>query len=422
VVVVPSVIATTTRQGIDMKRLPKGYRFASGCVALAMSMGLNTAVRAEEHGKLRVPATLPVPLLSDISATDYSEVKTEPGVAGEVELVRERYADGKVRVERQVTLNGDGNYVNHGTWKMYSPTGDVVAEGQYNFGERNGMWTRWNARKDAPMLSEFPFKDFKAPFMSQATFNNGKMEGDWIITDASDRKVSIISFKEGQRNGQATMYLPNGKILSQSTYQNAIPVGDLLEVNKKTGELARTGTYEEGRKVVTKTNYYSGSSHKKESETVFLAAKTVETAPDDFWAVRTAKYGTDGSDMRHGASKSWYASGQPEMDGSYEYGKKAGTFTFWHENGQIAATGEYKADAAIGTWVWWHPNGQKSAVGKYTNGTLIGEWRWWDEAGKLTKQQTYTGTESASIEPTPAETAPKFDVSQKPAKHKTSRR
>jgi antitoxin component YwqK of YwqJK toxin-antitoxin module len=431
VVVVPSVIATTTRQGFDMKRFFTGYRFASGCVALAISMGMNTAAHAEEHGKLQVPAMLPIPLLSDISATDYAEVKAEPGVAGEVELVRERYLDGKVRIERQVTLNNDGNYVNHGAWKMYSPTGDVVAEGQYNFGERNGMWTRWNGRKDSPMLNEFPFRDFKAPFMSQATFNNGKLEGDWIITDANDRKCSVISFKDGLRNGPATTYLPNGKVLTQTTYQNAIPVGDLLEINKKTGELARVTGFEDGRKVVTKTNYFPGS-HKKESEIMYLAAKTVETTPDDFWAVRTAKYGAEGGDMRHGSSKSWYANGKPEQDGSYEYGKKAGTFTFWHENGQVAATGEYKADVAEGTWVWWHANGQKSAVGKYTKGTLIGEWRWWDETGKLTKQQTYTGTESASADPTPTELQPtaaqpteakeKMDVSQKPAKHMSSRR
>ena len=56
-VVVPSVIATTTRQGLDMKRLFKNYRFASGCVAMALSMGLSPAARAEEHGKLRVPAS-----------------------------------------------------------------------------------------------------------------------------------------------------------------------------------------------------------------------------------------------------------------------------------------------------------------------------------------------------------------------------
>ena len=125
-----------------MKRLFKGYRRASACVALAISMGMGHAAHSEEHGRLRVPATLPIPLLSEISATDYAEVKTEPGVAGEVELIRERYLDGKVRIERQVTLNNEGNYVNHGTWKMYSPQGDVIAEGQYNFGERNGMQTR----------------------------------------------------------------------------------------------------------------------------------------------------------------------------------------------------------------------------------------------------------------------------------------
>jgi antitoxin component YwqK of YwqJK toxin-antitoxin module len=316
-------------------------------------------------------------------------------------------------------LNNDGNYVNHGQWKMYSPTGDVVAEGQYNFGERNGLWTKWTARKDSNLLNENPYREFKAPFMSQATFVNGKLEGDWIISDSNDKKISIISFKNGLRNGTATTYLPNGKIMSQVAYQEGTPVGDLLEVNKK-GELARAGTYENGRKVVTKTNYFPGSAKKKQSEAVYLAAKTVETAPDDFWAVRMAKHAAEGSDERHGTTKSWYANGKPEMEGAYEYGKKAGAFTFWHENGQIAATGEYKNDVAEGTWVWWHENGQKSAIGKYTNGSLVGDWRWWDESGKLTKQKTFTGTESASNEKAPTEAEPTLviDISKAPAKSK----
>jgi antitoxin component YwqK of YwqJK toxin-antitoxin module len=399
-----------------MKCLLKGWRLAPGCAALAISMGLNAAAPAEQH-ILRVPATLPIPLLSDVAPTDYSEIKVEPGVAGEVELVRERYPDGKVRVERQVTLNNDGNYVNHGQWKMFSPTGDVVAEGQYNFGERNGMWTKWTARKDSNVLNGEPYREFKAPFMSQVTFVNGKMEGDWVVADANDRKISIISFRGGIRNGAATMYLPNGKIMSQTNYENGIPVGDQLEVNKK-GELTRAATFENGRKVVTKTSNFPGTAHKKQSEAVYLAAKTVETAPDDFWAVKMAKYGSEGEDMRHGSTKSWYANGKPEMEGAYEYGKKTGTFTFWHENGQVAATGEYKNDVAEGTWVWWHENGQKSAIGKYNNGALIGEWRWWDEGGKLTKQKQYTGTESASVEKAPTEAEPTLviDISKAPTK------
>src|SRR3954469_16353233 len=74
--------ATTKRQGHDMKRLAKGYRYASGCVALAISMSMSTAAHAEEHGKLRVPGTLPAPLLSDISTTDYAEVKAKQGARG----------------------------------------------------------------------------------------------------------------------------------------------------------------------------------------------------------------------------------------------------------------------------------------------------------------------------------------------------
>jgi hypothetical protein len=37
-------------------------------------------------------------------------------------------------------------------------------------------------------------------------------------------------------------------------------------------------------------------------------------------------------------------------------------------------------------------------VGKYEHGTLVGDWRWWNEQGKLTKQQSYNGTESAATE------------------------
>lgn len=409
-----------------MNRIFSGIGAASGSVALVLVMGLSPVRAAEQM--LRLPATVQAGAMGDVRSADYAEAKTEPGINGEVELVRERYADGKVRIERQVTLSGDGNYVNHGAWKMYAPSGDVVAEGQYNFGARNGQWTKWSGYKDSPTFRESPFNHFKAPFMTQATFTNGKLDGEWIISDSNDRKVMMITFKDGKRNGPVTIWGPSGKVIRQSTYQNGTPVGDLLEINPKTGELARTATYDQGRKVVTKTNYWPGT-RRKQSEIMYLAAKTVESVPDDFWTATLAKYESEGGDMRHGTTKTWYANGKPEQEGAYEYGKKTGTFTFWHENGQIAATGEYKDDLAEGNWTWWHENGQKSAVGKYAKGNLIGEWRWWDETGKLTKSQTYNGTESAqtteptekqptAAQPTEAENA---KVSKRNVNHSTRR-
>ena len=47
---------------------------------------------------------------------------------GAVETFTERYPNGNVKIERQVTLDADGNYVNHGAWKMYNAAGKVVAD------------------------------------------------------------------------------------------------------------------------------------------------------------------------------------------------------------------------------------------------------------------------------------------------------
>jgi antitoxin component YwqK of YwqJK toxin-antitoxin module len=394
-----------------MKRKPFKFRVASGCVALAMATGISTASQAEpiaKHFKQQKQQQASEAAPANEAVNAYAEVKTELAVPGEVEIVRERYADGKVRIERQVTLDSEGNYVNHGAWKQYSQKGDVIAEGTYNFGLRAGMWTRWIGQNEKNVLHDAPFNQFKPPFMSQANFANGKMDGEWFVTDANERKMLAISLKGGQRDGQATIWMPNGKVYWQMTYDQGVPVGDMWEVNKQ-AELKKSAVYDRGRKVVTKTDNYAPK--KMKSQIMYLAAPTVEKSQDDFWSVKLAQFASEGADTRHGACKSWYSNGQQQMDGNYDNGKKTGTFSYWHENGQVSVTGEYRDDKAEGTWVWWHPNGQKSAVGKYDKGALIGEWRWWDDSGKLTKQQTYTGTESAATEGSQE----RMDLSERPA-------
>ncbi|HJQ80460.1 MAG TPA: hypothetical protein VJ828_10920 [Lacipirellulaceae bacterium] len=414
-----------------MKRIGL-QRTAVGCLALALAAAWTTLATAQQRTNTRTqlnqprttqprttqpritqPSTTqpsqPRSLLSDMEENAYDDF--QGGAAhqdGEIETVRERYPDGKIRIERQVTLDDTGNYVNHGTWKMLTPSGAVSAEGQYYMGERVGLWTRWHGRNESPVFNEFPFDKFKAPFMSQATFEDGQMDGEWLITDATEKKVMQISLKDGKRNGPAVTWLPTGKTYRQATYDQGVPVGEVMEVSAKTGELVRADSYVDGRKVIARTTYYS-TRDKKKTETMYLAATTIEQSPDDYWNFRLATYRSEGKDLKHGAAKAWFASGKPQMDGFYEYDKRAGTFTYWHENGQIAATGEYKDDKAEGIWVWWHPNGQKSAVGRYQNGALFGDWRWWNEDGRLTKQHEYDGTEAITSQDDDS-----YDVSREP--------
>jgi hypothetical protein len=117
----------------------------------------------------------------------------------ETETIHERFKDGKVRVERKVTLDGDQNYVNHGNFTEWSPKGDVVASGSYEMGKRQGAWIKFFQTKDAALFATQPYTRFKAPFQSSVEFKDDKMDGLWAIIDADHRIVSHILLTSGIR-------------------------------------------------------------------------------------------------------------------------------------------------------------------------------------------------------------------------------
>lgn len=373
-------------------------------VAVALfATGGQMAARGDEDLQLRVPQSFSS--AAPAVQLDNRGDDRQPTLAyGEVEIVRERYPDGKVKIERQVTLDADGNYVNHGSWRLYSPSEVVVAEGQFDMGQRVGHWTRWLGRDDSKVFGQAPFNRFKPPYVSHATFAEGVMEGDWLVVDSDNKKMLQISLVNGKRHGLLITFLPTGKTFQQASYEHGVPVGDVLEADSKTGELKRVATYLDGRRIITKTAHYPGAKNgrnrqaeaAKKSEEMFLAATTVEKTSDDFWNVTLAEYESQGKDLLHGPSKMWFEDGKRQVEGSYQQGQRSGTFTYWYANGQVAATGEFVDDVPNDVWVWWHENGQKAAVGDYRDGALVGDWRWWSDDGKLAQEKTYHGTEATA--------------------------
>src|SRR5262245_30634896 len=78
-----------------------------------------------------------------------------------VEVIKERFPGGAVKIEREVTQDAQGNYINHGTWKMWDQKGNVVAQGQYDRGNRTGEWIRWyRSVTEAELLSKPPYQQF----------------------------------------------------------------------------------------------------------------------------------------------------------------------------------------------------------------------------------------------------------------------
>ena len=329
------------------------------------------------------------------SGTGTQELISPQANSGEPELIQERYPNRAIRIEREVTQDANGNYVNHGAWKMWDQRGNVIAEGQYLDGERDGTWNRWYRSGEADLLTRMPYQQFQGPFISQATFQYGKLDGKWTIYDSKQRKITEWEFTGGKRHGKSVWWYGNGQKMREVTYRDGEIDGEYLEWNQDAKPLVKE-TYQGGRRLATKVAYHS--NQQKKSEGSYLFAKEIEKSGDDWSECKLATYEKQGKDEKHGAWVSWYPTGQKQMDGAYRNDAQVGKFTWWHPNGQKALEGLYDMGKQHGKWVWWHPNGQKAIQGEYVRGNPTGHWSWWNENGKVAQAADMSHTEGMVVD------------------------
>lgn len=322
------------------------------------------------------------------------------------ETVFERYPSGEVKVEREVALDIDLNFVNHGLFKMLDEQGNVIASGNFNAGVREGKWTRLLKPEDSALFGHAPFKQFEAPFRSEAIFTNGLLQGKWTITDARDRKMSEIDFIDGIRNGKLVFYTPSGRIAREIDFEHGV-INGFDRTNNDQGEMVSEQKYVNGQRYVLHTDTFI--STKKKTEGYFLHPPVTIEKHDDWWSATLATFGqTEGEPIRHGSYNAWHVNGQLRTQGEYDQGKAVGDFVWWHPNGQVAIRGGYKDGKHEGRWQWWHENGMRAAGGQYENGVRVGRWLQWEEDGHLAKSTDYgNGNEGVAegVELAPADSA-----------------
>ncbi|MGD9647069.1 MAG: toxin-antitoxin system YwqK family antitoxin [Pirellulales bacterium] len=321
------------------------------------------------------------------------------------EVIKERYPNRAIKVERHVVQDAAGNYVNQGLWTMWDEHGRIIGRGEFQRGQREGTWTRWYAPKEGEMFGQAPYKHFEAPFTAEVGQKHNKLHGDWTVYDAKNRKISQWAFENGERHGRSTWYYPNGRKLRECTYLHGELDGEVFEWEAD-GKLGLKETYQLGRRVGRKTERYSPKLVKSEGD--YLFARDLSTPAYDWWRGEASNVvkGKDGKDVRHGAYTSWHKNGQKLMEGHYEEGQPIGTFTWWHPNGQQSVSGSYEHGRPVGEWTWWHPNGQKAIAGGYVDGGESGRWMWWKEDGKLANVAEYSEHSEAVVSTMPASEKP----------------
>lgn len=332
----------------------------SACL-LVLAVATNTAWSGE------LPSTLPKSL-NDV-----------------VETVIERDAAGVIRKERQVTLDAELNFVNHGSYREFDESGQVVKSGHYKMGRRHGEWKYYFSEREAgsPLMANAA-TEFKAPFVAQGTFDEDVVNGEWSIQDAEGRPVFDAHSEDGVCHGIATWWHATGEKRVVIPFENGIAVGETKYFDRE-GELIQAIENVTGRPLLTKVGQHK--SGEKAYEGTYLGSVIV--APKYTWWTGEAteqvsrQEKNDETLQRHGSWVTYYPSGARESAGHFIQGQPHGDYEWWYPTGQRRISGHFEQGQPSGRWIKWHPNGMRRSMVAYKNGVVAGEWMRWDEQGRL---------------------------------------
>jgi len=354
-------------------------------LGVAISMyALGGQVAADEF-----PELVMVPQVED-EVVVVEEPEGTPGIAAPgrpVEIIQERYPGGELKIRREVTQDSQDNYILHGEWKMWDQAGNLIGAGEYRNNQREGTWFRVHTAKDAELFAAMPYSQFTAPFRSEATFKDGKLEGKWVISDSEGRIASESEYSNGVLNGISKWHLVSGSLMKEATYENGLLNG-LVRTFDADSTLIDEQKYEEGHKIAMKIE--RNKAGQKQWEAMYMHAQLVIDAEADWWNAKPATYKTIGEDVKHGLATGWHPNGQMRVQGVYQKDQPDGQFTWWYSNGQEEVTGGFKDGLKNGMWVWRHSNGQKAMMGESKNGAATGLWYKWQETGALIEKTDFS--------------------------------
>lgn len=298
----------------------------------------------------------------------------------QTEIIRERYPNGAVRIERHATQDESRNYINHGPWTMWDQQGNIVAQGKYHFGRQDGQWVRRYFVPRDGLLQQPALQGFERPVTSIINFADGQLHGSWTIVDARGRPVASWNFDRGQLHGPATWWFANGQKMRVANYVQGVPHGEFIEW-RSNGAIASHKRYENGRSFTRVAKY-------DRSGNLLVEGWNVNPVEEhrlgyDWWTgeVLIDIAATEGESLRTGVWTFYHPNGQKQYEGEFHEGDAIGVHSWWHSNGQRRVRGNYHDGKPHGTWTWWYANGQRRIEGRYVNGEYDHGWVGWTEDG-----------------------------------------
>ncbi len=90
-----------------------------------------------------------------------------------------------------------------GSVEFYYPTSEIMEQGFFNDGNKDGKWVRWSNNGNK---------------LAEANYKNGKKDGKWIIWDERGIKRYEMYYKNGKKTGVWLIWDEKGQISNKKEY------------------------------------------------------------------------------------------------------------------------------------------------------------------------------------------------------------
>ena len=224
--------------------------------------------------QLSFAADKPAPAAAAPSSRDSSDDKIEikpykgdpifldepeaPPVSSMVDRVvqSDKYADGKLRIERQIAKYSDNHFVADGFYREYYPNGQKFVDGQYKSGHQEGEWTYWHDNgtvnrkvtyKDGQPDGTWEVHRADGSLAASRSFKGGKRDGTWTIYDDTGKQpLRVENYSDGKADGEWKIWFPNGQMQRVITFKAGVREGKANEWDEK-GNKRIEMTYVDGK-------------------------------------------------------------------------------------------------------------------------------------------------------------------------------
>lgn len=271
------------------------------CLALASVWGGSAPLAAQSP---ETPATAAQSPSEDSALIEpytgppiYLDEGEKPPTAQIVEtsLQSDKYANGKLRMERSVTRFSDDTLESNGLYREFFENGQLFVEGEYEKNKMTGKWTYYHRNGEVAKT---------------VTYVAGKPDGVVETRDESGKLLSRQEYKEGVRGGEWTRYL--------------------------IGKSPKTADEQSGQ-----TDTEQGDAEKTDAEPVQVREEHyLEGKPDGVWrswspSGRPLQQASFKAGVRDGAMIEWDAAGEKRIEANFVAGKRQGLTRVWTTDGKV---------------------------------------------------------------------------------------